>query len=223
MKIGKCAGLALASLMWLGLLPGAASAVTVNFGLPGSLSLLPGASSGTFSAGSGLITGSVYADGGCTFCNAVITQHASEGLGVSTHFLDDPALDGAPLWQSLTFAFDKTVKVLSIQFGWMDNEDDWSIEVNGSTLTGNTPSVSFTNLVTSSLSVLAKDAFEQTGCSWAIGGHCIIKTGGPDDFSVKSIDVALVPLPAALPLFGTALGGLGLAGWLRKRKPAATT
>ena len=29
------------------------------------------------------------------------------------------------------------------------------------------------------------------------------------------------PLPAALPLFATGLGGLGLLGWRRKRKSAA--
>jgi hypothetical protein len=29
------------------------------------------------------------------------------------------------------------------------------------------------------------------------------------------------PLPAALPLFATGLGGLGLLGWRRKRKASA--
>jgi hypothetical protein len=32
-----------------------------------------------------------------------------------------------------------------------------------------------------------------------------------------------VPLPAALPLFATGLGALGLLGWRRKRKAAALT
>jgi hypothetical protein len=32
---------------------------------------------------------------------------------------------------------------------------------------------------------------------------------------------AVTPLPAALPLFATGLGGLGLLGWRRKRKPQA--
>ena len=31
------------------------------------------------------------------------------------------------------------------------------------------------------------------------------------------------PLPAALPLFGAGLGGLGLLGWRRKRKVAVST
>ena len=34
-------------------------------------------------------------------------------------------------------------------------------------------------------------------------------------------DTAATPLPAALPLFATGLGGLGLLGWRRKRKAAA--
>ena len=39
--------------------------------------------------------------------------------------------------------------------------------------------------------------------------------------SRNSITFAPVPLPAALPLFATALGGMGLASWLRKRKASA--
>jgi hypothetical protein len=34
-------------------------------------------------------------------------------------------------------------------------------------------------------------------------------------------DPSLVPLPAALPLFATGLGGLGLLGWRRKRRKIA--
>ena len=34
-------------------------------------------------------------------------------------------------------------------------------------------------------------------------------------------DAAATPAPAALPLFSTGLGALGLLGWLRRRKAAA--
>jgi hypothetical protein len=37
-------------------------------------------------------------------------------------------------------------------------------------------------------------------------------------FDNFSITVNQTPLPAALPLFGTGLGALGLLGWRRKRK-----
>jgi hypothetical protein len=45
-----------------------------------------------------------------------------------------------------------------------------------------------------------------------------------DDVTVDSASgvfpgtVAATPVPAALPLFATGLGGLGLLGWRRKRK-----
>jgi hypothetical protein len=38
------------------------------------------------------------------------------------------------------------------------------------------------------------------------------------NFSVDYADTSVAPLPAALPLFATGLGGLGLLGWRRKRK-----
>jgi hypothetical protein len=40
--------------------------------------------------------------------------------------------------------------------------------------------------------------------------------GYMDNYSVSSR-----PIPAALPLFATGLGGMGLLGWRRKRKNAA--
>jgi hypothetical protein len=44
-------------------------------------------------------------------------------------------------------------------------------------------------------------------------------TGGPD-YYVSALAFDPTPLPAALPLFATGLGALGLLGWRRKRKQA---
>ncbi len=45
-------------------------------------------------------------------------------------------------------------------------------------------------------------------------------TDGGSNIDILSAMVTAVPLPAALPLMATALGGLGLIGWRRKRKVA---
>ena len=43
------------------------------------------------------------------------------------------------------------------------------------------------------------------------------------DFDNFNITITQTPLPAALPLFATGLGVLGLLGWRRKRKASAVT
>jgi len=52
------------------------------------------------------------------------------------------------------------------------------------------------------------------------GGGPYTLDAGYDNFHVD-INTAATPLPAALPLFATGLGALGLLGWRRKRKNAA--
>lgn len=48
--------------------------------------------------------------------------------------------------------------------------------------------------------------------------------GGTQGFTIDNIRVATVvtPLPAALPLYGTGLGLMGLFGWWRRRRAATT-
>lgn len=53
-----------------------------------------------------------------------------------------------------------------------------------------------------------------------VGGFVNLTDAG---FAITSVNgaVSTTPLPAALPLFATGLGALGLFGWRRKRKAAA--
>ena len=57
----------------------------------------------------------------------------------------------------------------------------------------------------------------QTGCSFICGAP--YTNPGFEGLAVAAI--SQTPLPAALPLFATGLGVLGLLGWRRKRKAAA--
>jgi hypothetical protein len=62
-------------------------------------------------------------------------------------------------------------------------------------------------------------------CGDNIVSYCLV-TGGNHPGSLASLslevtEVTPTPLPAALPLFASGLGALGLLGWRRKRKAAA--
>jgi hypothetical protein len=62
--------------------------------------------------------------------------------------------------------------------------------------------------------------FDNTGATPEIGYRAPVNNEQP----VPSTDfrsISSTPIPAALPLFVTGLGGLGLLGWRRKRKNAA--
>jgi hypothetical protein len=48
-----------------------------------------------------------------------------------------------------------------------------------------------------------------------------IPTGNIDNVTVQFRSDVETPLPAALPLFATGLGAMGLLGWRRKRKAQA--
>lgn len=46
-------------------------------------------------------------------------------------------------------------------------------------------------------------------------------TGGPAGVALDNISIAATPIPGAILLFGSALGGLGLLGYRRKKQAAA--
>ena len=57
--------------------------------------------------------------------------------------------------------------------------------------------------------------FEFNSSNTTIGFHQVVNEG--------TISVSAVPVPAALPLFGTGLAVMGFIGWRRKRKLAVAT
>jgi hypothetical protein len=61
---------------------------------------------------------------------------------------------------------------------------------------------------------------------YTLPGGTVIDSDDFDDnsnFQFATMAIGTTPLPAALPLFGTALGVGGVFGWRRKRKNAAAT
>jgi hypothetical protein len=73
------------------------------------------------------------------------------------------------------------------------------------------------------LSCSSVEIYYSTVAFGSPGYDMYVSNGGavPILFSLSMAPVDATPLPAALPLFATGLGALGLLGWRRKRKAAA--
>ncbi|CUH41013.1 VPLPA-CTERM protein sorting domain protein [Jannaschia seosinensis] len=134
------------------------------------------------------------------------------GLGVKGSPDFQPGqIDGSPIGSSerLTFDFGKDTIWNSITFGRWDNNDDALLTFgNGDTLTYG-PGIGATTLalggvISQTLSVTAKGVFWHDGF-------------GNDSFTVASIDVAPVPLPAAGWMLIAGLGGIAAARRRRTR------
>jgi hypothetical protein len=74
-------------------------------------------------------------------------------------------------------------------------------------------------------------SFTASSFDFSLGTFTILDTGpnviASGDFMLDSLTLngptaAATPLPAALPLFASGIGGLGLLSWRRKRKAQAT-
>jgi hypothetical protein len=94
----------------------------------------------------------------------------------------------------------------------------------GSSTAGEGWKVFGSNSPTGSLTFLLQGSSELTSNSLALYPYYFF-TAARGDVLLQSFTLvdppALTPLPAALPLFATGIGGLGLLGWRRKRKAQA--
>lgn len=141
------------------------------------------------------------------------------GLGVNgrpdaqSHLIDGRPVGSA---ERLTISFAADMIWNSITFGYWDHNDDVTLVTDDGTsfwYNGNSRTVDLGGAISSSLSIIAR------GTRYDCNGYisCNSVYGGNDEFSVKKIDVAPVPLPAA---GGMLLAGLGAFAFMRRRKKA---
>ena len=98
---------------------------------------------------------------------------------------------------------------LLMGYDWTANDKEHNSNISG------TPDI----FVTSTLVTFVTSAWTATGNDAA--GTLPTNFGVTNYFSSANIQFEATPLPAALPLFATGIGALGLLGWRRKRKNAA--
>jgi hypothetical protein len=202
MKLSKVGTLLIAGLLPFAAL-GPASAATVTFSGTGAPSVDPLGGAVTVGPNSfGILT---WSDGGF---NGPITFNPS-GLDndfVATSFTFSFTYTG-PSSLSLNTSFD-TGLTKFVPTPPNTGAGAWNTTFNGDTVTFTAPGA-------------INDLNPGDEFTLIVG---LVPTSGfvPADFSYTATWTGTeTPLPATLPLFATALGGLGLLGWRMKRKPQA--
>lgn len=100
--------------------------------------------------------------------------------------------------------------------GWNSAVSNWTVPTTGDywvVLEMRSSALDLVTEVSDSIGTVPALAFAD-----ATSSSHIFSTETADPFG---IEVTATPLPVALPLFATSLGGLGLFGWLKKRKAQA--
>jgi hypothetical protein len=223
--------IALMSAIALVALPCAANAETVTF-TGGSFAAAPaGSTVETFDSFSPETILSSYSDAFATFTGTGIIEdpstsvptnpNSAEPYGDTTPYLSVQAGNS----ETITFLPSLTIDRFGFYWGSVDSYNTVVINFANSTSLSVTPPSPANG----------QQASTQTNGYWDITGNLAITsvvfgTGNTNAFETDNFYVfptingntGTTPLPAALPLFASGLGALGLFGWRRKRKTAPT-
>ncbi len=122
-------------------------------------------------------------------------------------------IDGKNADELVQFAFNTAVQLVSITFGKVDSNDDFDFFFDAGS--GLIEQASY-------IDIPGNNTY-QFGSFWNGELFGIGASGNHDNFTIKriAVDVTAIPLPAALPLYGTGLALIGFLGWRRRRKAAA--
>lgn len=176
--------------------------------------------------------------------NEDVTRYSNKGIGITSGWHDQPQVDNIGPDEFIQFVFSENVSIVSAEFSYVNNSDNfaWAKDTNNSnTIDGNDYISPFIDIPGSgtysefspdadNLKVFALGLFDNDGTATvsAFGNWWHKHHWPPRDpeysWKVKNLTVEYttpVPVPAALPLFGTGLALMGFIGWRRRRKLAA--
>ncbi|MEX1034495.1 MAG: VPLPA-CTERM sorting domain-containing protein [Sneathiella sp.] len=144
-------------------------------------------------------------------------QQNRHGLGLySPGNRKNKEMDGKQINEIVQFYFDQSVHLVSVTFSKVDSNDDFDFYFDtGSGLTE----------IDDDIDILRNGRYSfldlWTGTHFGFGAD-----GRDDNFTIRKIEVAAIsniPLPAALPLYGTGLALMGYLGWRRRRNDTPDT
>jgi hypothetical protein len=177
-----------------------------------------GASTATFTNGGITITANGFLNfnnlspaGGNTNLFVKTAGGNENGLGITSDV--DHEISGTT---AIQIALPKVFSTFSFQMGSVTGTEAW--RVWGS----NDPTVKGALLLTSPATVADESEHVFTTAATLFQFYTFAFAGTPSEGNTNvllaNVDVSDIPLPAALPLFATGLGVLGVLGWRRKRK-----
>jgi hypothetical protein len=134
--------------------------------------------------------------------------------------VDDVTIDG--ITYDVTFSTVADTTFLGNSAGAIDASRALRDALNGSTATAIDAVLAVGFIVEEQTNGGEPVVYNSVGDAWqAPGGPATVTGGEFADFNAANVNAT--PLPAALPLFATVLGGMGVFGWRKKRKDVAAT